>query len=121
MPVFAQEGGQERDPFFSDGPRAKAIAPAPQDNDWGRDPFSPPFEGTAQPSAPQGTPVQGKKLSGIIYGNDVRLAIIGGEILREGSRVGDRKLVDIRNRSVVFKSVSGEKEEVFLEDFSMVR
>ena len=121
MPVFAQERELERDPFFSAGPRAKATASPPRDGEWGRDPFSSPFEGTAQPSAHQGAPASAIKLSGIIYGKDVRLAIIGGEILRQGGKVGDRQLVDIRIRSVVLKSDSGEQEEMFLEDFSMGR
>lgn len=121
LTVSAQERELDRDPFFSAGPRAKATASPPHDGDWGRDPFSSPFEGAAQPSAPQGAPVSGIKLSGIIYGKDVRLAIISGEILRQGGKVGDRKLVDIRSRSVVLRSDSGEEEEVFLEDFSMGR
>jgi len=58
-------------------------------------------------------------LTGIIYSNDARVAIFGGETYQEGSKVGDRKLVEIRMRSVVLMSVSGEKEEVFLEDFTM--
>jgi len=58
-------------------------------------------------------------LTGIIYSTDVRLAIFGGETYHEGSMVGDRKLVDIRARSVVFKSAAGGQEEVFLEDFTM--
>jgi hypothetical protein len=60
-------------------------------------------------------------LTGIIYSKDVRLAIFGGETYQEGSKVGDRKLVDIRTRSVVFMSAAGDKEEVFLEDFTMNR
>ena len=61
----------------------------------------------------------GRTLTGIIFSEDVRLAIIGGETYQEGVKVGDRKLVDIRRRSVVFMSAAGEKEEVFLEDFTM--
>ena len=58
-------------------------------------------------------------LTGIIYGERLRPAIYGGETYREGSTVGDRKLVNIREKSVVFKSEAGEKEEIFLEDFSV--
>lgn len=58
-------------------------------------------------------------LTGIIYSKDVRVAIFGGETYQEGSRVGDRKLAEIRMRSVVLVSVAGQKEEVFLEDFTM--
>jgi hypothetical protein len=45
----------------------------------------------------------------------------GGETYQQGGKVGDRKLVEIRMRSVVLMSAAGEKEEVFLEDFTMNR
>jgi hypothetical protein len=49
----------------------------------------------------------------------VRVAIIGGETYREGSMVGDQKLVDIKKRSVVLMNGSGGYDEVFLDDFSI--
>lgn len=115
-------GAQDRDPFFPDGQRSAPTATAPQDANWGRDPFSRPFEG--KPSALQPVRgmidrIRGKSLTGIIYGKQARVAIIGGETYQEGSMVGDQKLVDIKRRSVVFMNGSGSYEEVFLEDFSI--
>jgi hypothetical protein len=60
-----------------------------------------------------------RTLTGIIYGKNVRLAIIGGETLGEGSMVGEQKLVDIRRRSVVLMNPAGGSEEIFLENFSI--
>ena len=114
--VFAQPGGQERDPFFGDRPGSSVTVTSQHSGKWGRDPFAKPFEGTA--AAPAARAPQ-KKLTGIIYGNDVRIAIIGGEIVREGSMVGDQRLTSIRKRSIVLMSSTGGTEEIFLEDFSI--
>jgi hypothetical protein len=116
--LMASKGFAEkaRDPFFPSGPRDSETPMAPRSGDWGRDPFSKPFEGTATSS---GTPAAGSGLSGIIYSQSVRVAIIHGESYKEGSMVGGRRLVDIRRRSVVFMTEAGGREEVFLEDFSM--
>ncbi len=117
--IQAQEGTVERDPFYFSG-RPAVATPGPGEEGaaaaWGRDPFNNPFAGKVAPQ--KGPAVPGvRMLTGIIYGKRVRLAIYGGETYRKGSKVGDRKLVDIRRKSVVFKSEVGEKEEVFLEDF----
>ncbi len=121
--VRAQDGAAERDPFYPSTDRPSVTSPRPGgagESSWGRDPFSNPLAGKAAvqkgPSAPGS-----RMLTGIIYSKDVRLAIFGGETYPEGGKVGDRKLVDIRRRSVVFMSAAGEKEEVFLEDFTMNR
>jgi hypothetical protein len=63
--------------------------------------------------------IGGRNLTGIIYSKHVRVAIIGGEALKEGSMVGDQKIVDIRRRSIVLQNSAGSREEVFLEDFSI--
>jgi hypothetical protein len=116
----APQADADRDPFYSGGPRSAASGSVAQDRDWGRDPFNKPFEGKTQPAAtPGGDQARGKGLTGIIYGKNARLAIIGGETYKEGSRIGDRKLVDIRRHSVVFMNDAGGREEVFLEDFSI--
>jgi hypothetical protein len=118
--VQAQDSSAERDPFYPSINRPVTTAPVRDDGPWGRDPFDNPLAGKAigqkGPSSPNI-----RMLTGIIYSNGVRLAIFGGETYAEGSKIGDRKLVDIRRRSVVFKSAAGEREEVFLEDFSMSR
>lgn len=117
----AQEGAAERDPFYpSTGRPAAPVPPPPSGDDaWGRDPFNNPLAGKppAQTGAP--SPAASHKLTGIICSADVRLAIINGETYHAGSMVGEVKLVDIRIRSVVFKSAAGDQEEVFLEDFTM--
>lgn len=118
--IQAQEGTVERDPFYFSG-RPAVATPGPGEANkasWGRDPFKNPFAGKV---APQKGPVAPgiRMLTGIIYGKHVQLAIYGGETYRKGSTVGDRKLVDIRRKSVMFKGADGEKEEVFLEDFSV--
>jgi hypothetical protein len=114
--VFAQPGGQERDPFFGDRPGSAVTVTSHDSGKWGRDPFAKPFEGSFAGPA---TRAPEKKLTGIIYGNDVRIAIIGGEIVREGSMVGDQKLTSIRKRSIVLMSRTGGTEEIFLEDFTI--
>jgi hypothetical protein len=119
----AQEGA-ERDPFYPSSGRPSAATPRPDGDtennraDWGRDPFNNPLASTVNQHKGPATPGV-RMLTGIIYGKRVRLAIYGGETYRKGSTVGDRKLVDIRRQSVVFRSATGEKEEVFLEDFSV--
>jgi hypothetical protein len=115
--VFAQQGGQERDPFFGDRPGSSVtITSHDSGTSWGRDPFSKPFEGILAAPA---TRAPEKKVTGIIYGKDVRIAIIGGEIVREGSMVGDQKLVSVHQRSIVLMSSTGRTEEIFLENFSI--
>jgi hypothetical protein len=114
---------QERDPFFPSGPRSAVTMSAPRDSNWGRDPFSRPFEETTRSPASSVRSVLdligGRNLTGIIYSKDARVAIIGGEALKEGSMVGDQKVVDIRRRSVILQNSAGSREEVFLEDFSI--
>jgi hypothetical protein len=110
---------EEKDPFFSGNPRSAASGSVSQERDWGRDPFNKPFEGKPQPPTTPGDQTRGKGLTGIIYGKNARFAIIGGETYKEGSRIDDRKLVDIRRHSVVFMNDAGGREEVFLEDFSI--
>ena len=117
--VAAQETHQEKDPFYPSEQRPSAAVPPPAGADWGRDPFSSPFGGKTIQPPQQGNQARARTLTGIIYGERLRLAIIGGETLREGSMVGGQKLVDIRKRSVVLKNPAGGLEEIFLEDFSI--
>lgn len=116
------QGDDERDPFYPSARRPAPQAQQQPEADWGRDPFDRPFSGpTAGTSrAPQHGPSSGG-LTGIIYSTNVRLAIIGGEVLREGGTVGDRRIVDIRKKSVVLMTAAGGREEMFLEDFSLGR
>ena len=116
--AWAQEGAEETDPFHPSGSRP-ATSPAPADGMWGRDPFNSPLAGQAPVSKAPARAGRGMGLTGIIYSADVRLAIINGEALREGSVVGDKKIVDIRRRSVVFLNAAGGHEEAALEDFSI--
>ena len=112
VPAEGTEWG--KDPFFPSTSRPAAPTPSPDDKDWGRDPFDNPFGRKTtyqQPGA--------RNLTGIIYGKTVRLAIIGGEVLDEGSTVGDQRLVDIRRKSVVLMNKAGRMEELFLVDFSL--
>jgi hypothetical protein len=116
--VFAQE----RDPFFPSGPRSSETGSVPQGPGWGRDPFTRPFEGKntlLQPVSGLVDHIRGLRLTGIIYGKGDRIAIIGGEAYREGSMVGDRRLVDVKKRSVVLMGGGGSREELFIEDFSI--
>jgi hypothetical protein len=107
----AQNGNVQRDPFF---PSEKGAAPSP--DEWGRDPFGNPFATGAPERHEEG---KGKLLTGIIYSANASIAIIGGEALREGDMVGDRKLMQIRKNSVVLVDTSGRIEELFLENYSM--
>jgi hypothetical protein len=123
----ASAWGEEQDPFHPGGrPAVKSPAQTPESSasttdtgTWGRDPFSNPFGGKAPAAKGPKAAVRGPGLTGIIYSPEVRLAIINGETFREGSMIGDRKLVDIRARSVVFLNAAGGQEEEFLEDFSI--
>lgn len=117
--VWAQEGATERDPFYPAEKRSSAPAPVPAGNAWGRDPFNNPLAGRTPVRRERGPGDRGKGLTGIIYSKDIRLAIINGEALREGSSIGGRKLVSIGVRSVRLENASGGVEEVFLRDFSM--
>jgi len=119
--VQAQEGAAEKDPFHPSAGRPVVSVPGPSsgDDSWGRDPFNNPLAGKRPSQKMETSPGPGLVLTGIIFSEDVRLAIIGGETYQVGAKVGDRKLVDIRSRSVVFMSAAGEKEEVFLSDFTM--
>jgi hypothetical protein len=119
----AQEVAAERDPFYPSANRPAVTTHRPGGSDessWGRDPFNNPRAGRTPAQKGQASPGV-RALTGIIYSTDVRVAIFGGETYQEGSKVGDRKLVEIRTRSVVLMSAAGEKEEVFLEDFTMNR
>jgi hypothetical protein len=117
--ALAQEGVIERDPFSSREKALSAPAPVPADNSWGRDPFNNPLAGRAPARTERRSDASGKGLTGIIYSKNIRLAIINGEALREGSSVGDRRLASIGARSVKLKNAGGGIEEVFLQDFSM--
>jgi len=109
----AQDAGMDRDPFHPGG-----EASAPSDYDWGRDPFTNPLAGR-MPVQRQGQSADKRYLTGIIYSTQVRIAIIGGETLREGAMAGDRKLEKINRHSVTLRNTAGGMEELLLEDFSM--
>lgn len=117
--ALAQEEATDRDPFYSTEKRPRAPAPVPADNAWGRDPFTNPLANRAPARTERGTEARGKGLTGIIYSKDIRLAIINGEALSEGSSIGDRKLASIGMRSIKLKNAAGGIEEVFLQDFLM--
>ncbi len=117
----AQEGAVERDPFHPPEARPAAIAPAPAESKWGRDPFSNPLAGRAPTRGERGADARVKGLTGIIYSKDIRLAIINGEAVSEGSGIGDRKLVSIGVRSVRLVNAAGGIEEVYLQDFSILK
>lgn len=109
---------EDRDPFYSEGPRAATSIKPASDGSWGRDPFTRPFEGaSAVPSSRQRS--SRRNISGIICGKDMRLAIIGGETVKEGGMSGDQKVAEIRPQSIVFMNGNGSTEEVFLESFSV--
>jgi hypothetical protein len=115
----AQQGPLERDPFHPSDAGFASTAPVPDEKAWGRDPFSNPLAGKSPARKEPGREVQGAVLTGIIYSTDVRLAIVGGDMLAEGGMVGDKKIVHIRSRSVVFENAAGGREEVFLDNFSV--
>lgn len=115
----AREDALDRDPFFSDKPRAgERAAPSAQGDVWGRDPFSRPFDDHA-PARRTVARASGMKLSGIIYSETRRVAIIDGETAGEGGVVGDRRITAIKRRSVVLSGRTGGAEELFIEDFTI--
>ncbi len=114
--ALAEQTTSEKDPFFPPE-RGLLSAPTPSAEDgWGRDPFASPLA-EKTPSLAGG--VNGKKISGIIFSKRSRVAVIGGEMLQEGSMVGDRSIVEIRWRSIIFQNAAGGYEEVYLDDFSI--
>jgi hypothetical protein len=129
----AQEGAAEIDPFHPSEVISALTATVPDNNSWGVDPFNNPLGGKDQipkdqvpkdqapkdqaQKEPESAP-RNKGLTGIIFSNNMRLAIIDGNTLSVGSKMGGRKLVQIRTRSVVFEDASGGREEMFLKDFS---
>ena len=117
--TWAKEGATDRDPFYPTENRPAAPAPVPAGDAWGRDPFNNPLAGRAPARTERRPDASGKGLTGIIYSKDIRLAIINGEALREGSSMGKRKLVSIGLRSVRLVNADGGSEEVFLQDFLM--
>lgn len=117
----AEEPPAENDPFHPAEKTVTAPAPSPGYSEWERDPFVSPFARTAPAQKDQAARAGAGMLTGIIYAKQRRVAIIGGEVLREGSMVGDKRLVDIRRRSIVLMNAAGAFEEVFLQDFSIGR
>jgi hypothetical protein len=117
--AWAEEARPEKDPFFP--PERALLAPAvPSAEDgWGRDPFSSPLTEKTPGRTGEGQGDGKKPITGIIYSKKSRVAMIGGEMVQEGSMVGDRRLVEIRRRSVIFQTASGGYEEVYVDDFSI--
>lgn len=118
--AWAQGAAEDRDPFHPSGTRPPA-APVPADPEWGRDPFANPLAGRTPAGKASSHRASASGLTGIIYSKKARVAIIGGEVLSEGSMVNGKRLVDIRRKSVVLMDGSGRYEELFLEDFSIGR
>ncbi len=115
----AQDKDTERDPFYPSERKPAAPVQSPGDSDWGRDPFNSPLGNKTALPQKGGPQAEAGGLTGIIYGKHARLAIIDGEVLREGSMVGDKKLVDVRRKSVILMSAGGGYEELSLADFSL--
>jgi len=115
----ARAAAEERDPFFSAGPRSAVSATSRSDESWGRDPFSRPFEGAVPASTAPGGRARGKGLTGIIFSANVRLAIMNGETVHEGGMIDGKKVAEIRGRSIVLMNSFGSREELSLEDFSI--
>ncbi len=116
----AKEKEEEKDPFYPSGDRPAVQSAAP-DQDWGRDPFANPLAGRTQAGKASASGTGSVGLTGIIYSKKARVAIIGGEVVREGSMVLGKKLVDIRRKSIVLMDDSGRYEEIFIEDFAIGR
>jgi len=116
--AWAEQAAPEKDPFFP--PERGLLAPAQksEEDGWGRDPFSSPLS-EKTPGGPSADFGGRKAITGIIYSKKARVAVIGGEMLQEGSMVGDRRIVEIRKRSVVFQNAAGGYEEAYIEDFSI--
>ncbi len=107
----------KQDPFFpSENEKASEAAVSEA---WGRDPFSNPYTNGTPESGDKSSRYQGQQLlTGIIYNGDASIAIVGGETVRAGDKVGDRKIIWIRRNSVVLVNQSGGQEELFLENYS---
>jgi hypothetical protein len=117
--AWPQDGAGGRDPFFPSETRPAAPVPASRESAWGRDPFVAPGGGArTAPTKRPAARARGSGLTGIIYGEQTRLAVVDGEVLRVGGRVGDKRITDIRRRSVVLIDPAGRHDELFLEDFS---
>lgn len=111
----AAEG--EHDPFFPADRPATGPARTTERDEWGRDPFDNPFGGqkTAGAPGPREAPGRGA-LTGIIYSPGASFAIVGGDILRIGGKVGSKTIKDIRRKGIVLQDPSGAVEEIVLDD-----
>jgi hypothetical protein len=117
--VWAEESGVERNPFLPGTGSPAAPHPSSSRDEWGRDPFSNPF-GKGKPEAHRPRQATGTRmLTGIVYSSTMRLAIFGGEVLREGSRVGEKKIQEIRRKSIIIMDAAGSTEEIILQDQSV--
>jgi hypothetical protein len=91
--------------------RARRAAPDAVNPGWGEDPFARRFsaagdEGTAravQRTRGEGSPARptGLYLQGVMTGPLGRTALINGNVVREGERIGTREVLQIGRRSVV--------------------
>jgi hypothetical protein len=87
-------------------PTARAAAATPTPPGWGEDPFQRRFRVGGEPApratdtagAPRGT---GLFLQGIMKGPRGRTALVNGEVVGEGDRIGGREVLQIGERSVL--------------------
>ncbi len=88
-------------------PPARAAAATPTPLGWGEDPFQRRFRVGGEPAAaPRGRddgPPRGAGLflQGIMNGPRGRTALVNGEVVGEGGRVGGREVLQIGTRSVL--------------------
>jgi hypothetical protein len=121
--AWAQEAEVANDSLHPSKGLSAVTAAVPDNNSWGADPFNNPLAakpidlgpGDQEQQEPE-SELSDLGLTGIIFNNNMRLAIIDGNTMSVGSQVGDWRLVQILSRSVVFMDAAGDREEIFLND-----
>ncbi|MDD3296342.1 MAG: hypothetical protein PHU64_03170 [Candidatus Omnitrophica bacterium] len=72
-------------------------------NDSARDPFEPLVNKAGFILIPKEIDVTGLAVQGIIYSKDLPLAIINGEVVKQGDYIGDYNVVQIEVKRVILK------------------
>jgi hypothetical protein len=101
LPVPAVAPTASVDPTQVAPPADVAADRAPE---WAHDPFSNAFErkpaAQAAASAPAPEPEPEVTVASILYGDERRLAIVNGRIVRVGDKIGESSVIEIAPRAV---------------------
>ena len=72
-------------------------------NDNARDPFEPLISKAGFILIPKEVDITGLAIQGIIYSEDLPLAIVSGEVVKQGDYIGDYSVAQIEVKRVILK------------------